>query len=387
MAAGLTMRRIVVSAVNFSEGGPLTILRSCLRAAREAFPPETEIIALVHACDLIEIDGVRTIAFPDAKTSWFKRLVLEYRGFKTLSRDLRPDFWLSLHDCSPRLNGERQAVYCHNPAPFFRLTLTDARHEPSLAVFRFLYGLVYRFNLRANSAVIVQQEWLRTEFEQRYGARNVIVAHPDIDDLATAPGPVRGDGPLILFYPTIPRAFKNIETLCAAVKSLPPEIGRAVELRITIDGHENAYARAVVDAHRDTTSIRFVGRQDRHGMARNYAECDVLAFPSRLETWGLPITEAKMFGKPLLVADLPYAYETVGTYDAVAFLPPRDVAAWRRAIIAIARSEAGWQPSATTPPSAPFADGWTELWALLRDLPAQAGTKNILYSPLGASDT
>jgi glycosyltransferase involved in cell wall biosynthesis len=46
---------------------------------------------------------------------------------------------------------------------------------------------------------------------------------------------------------------------------------------------------------------------------------DCLLFPSKLETWGLPITEAKGFEKPVLLANLPYAKETVGNYDKVSF--------------------------------------------------------------------
>ncbi|MBC7642313.1 MAG: glycosyltransferase, partial [Flavobacterium sp.] len=42
-------------------------------------------------------------------------------------------------------------------------------------------------------------------------------------------------------------------------------------------------------------------------------------FPSKLETWGLPISEAKFFDKPMLLANLPYAKETVGDYENVSF--------------------------------------------------------------------
>ena len=38
----------------------------------------------------------------------------------------------------------------------------------------------------------------------------------------------------------------------------------------------------------------------------------------------MPISEAKALGKPLLIAELPYAHETVGTYDKVSFIDPFD---------------------------------------------------------------
>ena len=47
-----------------------------------------------------------------------------------------------------------------------------------------------------------------------------------------------------------------------------------------------------------------------------------MIFPSKLETWGLPISEFKQFDKPIIVSDLPYAKETVNSYDKVSFFDP-----------------------------------------------------------------
>jgi glycosyltransferase involved in cell wall biosynthesis len=356
------MKRIVVSAVNFSEGGPLTVLRSCLTTARAKLPASCEIVALVHNRELIDIEGIRLIEFPDSKKSWLRRLRHEYWDFKTLSRKLKPDFWLSLHDMSPRLNGERQAVYCHNPAPFFQPTLRDGKFEPSLIAFRFFYHLIYRFNIQSNDCVIVQQQWLRHEFESRFQAPNVIVAYPDTTDLRSQQSERRDDGKFVIFYPAIPRAFKNIETLCRAMAALAGESDRPVELHITINGSENSYARSIKEEFGAVPGIKFIGRQNREGMARNYSACDLVVFPSRLETWGLPISEAKTFGLPIMAADLPYAHETVGNYDRVAFLPALDSAAWGEAILAASKGIFPYKPAMSAEPPAPFAQNWDALW-------------------------
>ncbi|WP_082441706.1 glycosyltransferase [Sphingomonas sp. Leaf230] len=357
--------RIVVSAVNFSEGGPLTVLRDCLAAARASLPPETEIVALVHRAALIETPGIRLLEFPTVKSSWLSRINLEYRGFGKLARELSPDFWLSLHDVSPRLSGVRQAVYCHNPIPFFRPTLRDAQLDPTLLAFRLAYRFFYQFNIHSNAAVVVQQEWLRQEFVRRFGVQRVIVAHPDIVDLPISQDVPRDPGILSLFYPTVPRGFKNIELLCEAMQNLPADLPRRPELCVTIDGTENRYARFILDRYRDVPGVRFIGRQSRAEMAWHYARCDALLFPSRVETWGLPITEAKQFNRPILVADEPYARETVGTYDAVAFLPSDQPLCWRDAIVKAARGQAPWGPVSTPPPAPPYAEGWIDLWQQL----------------------
>jgi glycosyltransferase involved in cell wall biosynthesis len=100
-------------------------------------------------------------------------------------------------------------------------------------------------------------------------------------------------------------------------------------------------------------------------MAVQYQSCDVVVFPSRLETWGLPITEAKALNKPLLVADLPYAHETVGNYSAVSFLQATDVQAWANAFVQIASGQHAFESHTCTLPEAPFAADWPQLWRLL----------------------
>ena len=111
--------------------------------------------------------------FPNSKRSWLHRLYYEYIRFRSLSAALRPQLWLSLHDMTPNVHAERQAVYCHNAAPFYRLRFQDAVLEPRFALFVLLYGMLYSINLGKNRFVIVQQQWMRREFESRFGARGV----------------------------------------------------------------------------------------------------------------------------------------------------------------------------------------------------------------------
>jgi glycosyltransferase involved in cell wall biosynthesis len=366
-------RHLVVSAVNFSEGGPLTVLRDSLATAAATLGDRWRITALVHDHALVDVPGVETLAFPQSKSSWFRRIALEWWGFARLSRRLKPDMWLSLHDMTPRVTARRQAVYCHNPSPFYAPSVIEAWYDPGFFAFNKLYLWLYRAFIGRNDAVIVQQEWIREELSRYH--RNVVVAHPGGQAMATATPLTatlrRPDrtAPLRLLFPALPRVFKNIETLCEAMARLPKPLRDCVELCLTMDGSEGRWARALYRRYGADPTVRFIGRQDRGGMAVEYARCDMVVFPSRLETWGLPISEAKSFGKPLLVADLPYAHETVGSYSAVSFLDARDPAAWAAAIDAVANG--CWIPQGQrgTNPAAPFFADWPSLWAyLIRDL-------------------
>jgi glycosyltransferase involved in cell wall biosynthesis len=96
-----------------------------------------------------------------------------------------------------------------------------------------------------------------------------------------------------------------------------------------------------------------------------YQRADCLIFPSKLETWGMPLTEFKSTGKPILAIDLPYAHETVGEYGQAAFFPPGgdiQLAAMMRAAVNHGRV---FGPVRADQIAQPFAENWQELWKML----------------------
>jgi glycosyltransferase involved in cell wall biosynthesis len=365
MVESIKMRKtVVVSAVNFTEGGPLTVLRESLAAASEVLPPEWDIVALVHDESLIRLPRVRTVAIPDAKISWLRRLRWEWFGFNKLSQQWEPELWLSLHDITPRVQARYQAVYCHNPAPFYRVRLRDILHEPKLLLFSLFYVGLYRLHIRRNRYVIVQQEWLRQEFLRRFGSLPLLVAHPS-KDLSPKRGIQKLTTYHVFLYPALARVFKNLEVIGEAVNLLQARGIENFEVRLTIDGTENKYSKWLKRCYGQLPNLRFLGRQDSNQMHEQYKEASAMLFPSRLETWGLPITEAKLHQLPILVADLPYAHETVGEYDLVSFFDPKSPELLADLMVSIISGV--WQPTGNSqrPPRPPFAAHWGELWALL----------------------
>jgi glycosyltransferase involved in cell wall biosynthesis len=232
-------------------------------------------------------------------------------------------------------------------------------------LFNLFYGLLYRLNLRANDLVIVQQAWLRQIFLQRFGARCVAVAHP----VASAPPPAAPPthpGRAVFFYPTLPRVHKNVETLAEAARLLAacrPDLD--FEVRLTITGDENRYAAWLRRRFGDVGPLRFVGRLDRVAMAAAYRSASMLVFPSRLETWGLPITEARSQGLPILAADLPYAHETVGDYDRVRFFAPEDAAELADLMAEYIEGTLRFESHGMPCPAEPFAEDWDALVNML----------------------
>ena len=359
-------KKLVVSAVSLTEGGTLTVLRECLKAAVDDLGGNWDIIALVHDKALINLPSVQCIEFPKAKRSWLRRLYYELHAFKKLSRQLDADLWLSLHDLTPNVEARRHAVYCHNPSPFYDVSFREVLLSPVFYVHYLAYPFVYKHNIGRNHSVVVQQKWLRDEFQQRYGAGRVVVAHPV--ESAVAERQERPCGvPVVFFFPALARFFKNFEVICQAAEILAQGGVSGFEVRMTIAGSDNRYAAGLIERFGNVPGLRFIGRQDGVQMRAHYEQADCLLFPSKLETWGLPITEAKAAHLPMLVADVRYAHETVGTYDRVRFFPPEDGAALADLMRQFIEGSIAFKDVVEADPAAPFARDWSSLLSILTD--------------------
>lgn len=358
-------KKIVISAVNVTSGGALTVLRECVKAAQENHGRDFDIVVIVNSNKLLDVPGVSTIQLPYSKKFWLLRLYAEWVEFAAISKRLGVDIWLSLHDISPRVCAKRRAVYCHNPAPFHRLSIKEAFFEPKFALFNLFYGFLYRINIRHNDFVIVQQNWIKKEFTKKFGPLPLIVAHPDSQLARSAiENPISGQK-RIFFFPSLPRVFKNMETLCEAAKLLEAQGNKAFEVRLTMDGTENRYARWLKKKYGKLSTVKFIGLQSREQMQDQYFEAHCLLFPSKLETWGLPISEAKQFNMPMLVADRNYSKETVGDYDNVSFFEANS-ASQLASLMDSVISET-WLPEGNcfSTTETKVIQNWNELWAAL----------------------
>jgi glycosyltransferase involved in cell wall biosynthesis len=357
-------KRIVISAISIRAGGMLAILQDCLKELSDPAYDEYEIYALVKDPKLVaqsnnkvtyrQIDGTRSYSF---------RLKNEYRYFKKISEELKPFLWLSLHDMTPTVKAERRAVYCHNPTPFYKISFREMKIEPKFAFFNFFYLFLYSINIRKNDYVIVQQQWLRNEFARRFNvpSSKIIVARPDDSPVPRDYVPARTLVKTFL-YPSLSRVWKNMEVMCEAAAILNNKGVRDFEVLLTLKGDEDKYSRQLKEKYGHIPQVKFIGLQSREKIFQLYAESAALIFPSRLESWGMPISEYKGFKKPMLLADLPYAHETMGNYDKVSFFNPDDPAKLAGLMEKVMDGNIRFDGNKLQPIAEPLAMNWRELF-------------------------
>ena len=323
----MNKKTIVLSGINLIEGGPLTVYEECIRCIEKYFLENYEIVALVHNRELFsEFDSrIKFIEFMDSKKSYLKRFYYEYFYFKRLSKKLKPYLWFSLHDMTPNVVADKRAVYCHNSIIFYDMKRKDMINEFKMFMFSRFYKYIYKINIKKNNFVVVQQDWIRKRFKKIFKIKNVVVAHPNvvIDDSNNNYKNTKIVKNSFL-YPSFPRIFKNFEVICKAVEILENKNIENFKVYLTIDGNENIYSKEIVEKYGRLKCIEFIGLQTRENLMKYYSKIETVIFPSKLETWGLPISEAKAFGKNIILADLEYAHETLGTYEKVMFFGPDD---------------------------------------------------------------
>lgn len=364
---------IVVSAVNLRKGGTLTILRQCLSAlAPWAELEGYRVVALVHSRTLVDVEGIQYIEIPWAIAGWGKRLWCEYVTMGRISRELgEVDLWLSLHDTTPRVRAGRQAVYCQTSFPFMRWRWSDFRFDPKIPLFAMFTRFAYRIGIRRNRYLIVQQEWLRAGFSEMFGLprERFILAPPERDASMPSFTPLERDGVFTFFFASTADSHKGFETLCQASQLLEQDLGKGrFRTVLTMSGDENKYARYIKRTWGQTSSITFYGLMDKSTLYAHYDRADCLVFPSRIETWGLPISEymqVKQCAGPILLPDLPYAHETAQGALSVAFFESGNAHDLYLKMRSAVLGNADWQELPTIVSEPPKINRWEDLFVQL----------------------
>lgn len=367
----IEMKTIVISAVNLVEAGTLAILRDCL-AYLSKFNSQKEyrIVAIVYDKELVNFPNIEYIETQWPKKRWINRLWYEYVSMKKISKELGPVYlWFSLHDTSPNVFAEKRAVYCHNSFSFYNWSLRDLLFAPKIALFAIFTKYIYKTNIHKNDFLVVQQNWFRKGMSDMFNipVSRIIVsppAKPNVEILQQTQPKNRYS----FLFAGSPNSHKNFEIICQAVEVLLTKDNiDQFDVYITVKGNENKYAKWLYESWGARfKNIHFIGFISKQELLGYYATCQCLIFPSKVETWGLPISEFAAYNKPMLLADLPYTKETAGGSQQVAFFAPDDANALAMHMKSLIQGDlTALYPVNQTTIEDPIAQDWESLFQIL----------------------
>jgi len=136
------------------------------------------------------------------------------------------------------------------------------------------------------------------------------------------------------FYPASALPYKNFEVAIQALILLRAQ-GHHAELVLTITGMENDYARRIMALAKPLgDAVQFCGPISRRSVLLTLQH-SILVFPSIIETFGLPLLEARKLGSWVIAADTPFAREILDQYPQARFFASDSAADLASAMLAI----------------------------------------------------
>lgn len=352
--------RVVVVATAARSGGALTILRS-LHAFASATPGGNQWLFVVSVSDLPESQDVSVLSLPWTKKSWLHRFCFDAFAGKGITDSWKPDVLVTLQDTAPWRTDVPTIVYAHQPVPFqseMRFSLLR-RDERTLAVYQHVIGRLAKRQMSLAAAVVVQTRWMREAvIEQTKATPDMVtVLQPELPEL-----PQAQSGPFdsrLFVCPTSDVLYKNnalVSQACAIVDR---------------DGYKDFKVEMTISRSVASPFVHSVGQLPRDEMLRRLG-IGTLVFPSRIESYGLPLAEARALGVPVLAADLPYAREVLEGYENALFFSPHSP----RQLADCMKRVADGELTRKCPPSNPATrpGGWHELPGVLESAVA-AGSR------------
>jgi glycosyltransferase involved in cell wall biosynthesis len=123
------------------------------------------------------------------------------------------------------------------------------------------------------------------------------------------------------------RPHKNVPVLVEAVAAVP---GARLVLVGSADRRFPDEVGPAIERYGVADRVRRLPFVPEELLGALYAQASMLAYPSLVEGFGLPVLEAMVTGTPVLASDVPVLREVGG--NAAAYAPPSDPAAWAAGI-------------------------------------------------------
>ena len=320
--------KIVVLAYAADRGGALSILNDFYNYVWEN-ARHHEWIFIVSKAELKPCEHIKLLRFPKIKDSWFERIKWEKSNLKKIIYEEKADIVFSLQNLTVPNLKLPQVLYVHQPIPFQKVkNFSFLRKEERLfAIYQYIIGNMIRSSIKIADAVIVQTRWVKDAIIERFHNHKdkIFVVPPSIDISIFTNNIVQektNSYKNTFFYPAGALLYKNIDCIIKAAYILLKKGINDFKIVLTIKGDENSYAGRIKKmAEGLGKKIIFAGRMSREDVFKMY-NTSTLVFPSYIETFGLPLLEAKLSGSIILTSDCPFSREILEEYQNAYYFNP-----------------------------------------------------------------
>lgn len=337
-------RNILVNATSLSSGGALTILNQYISELFIKSEDEKEYYVFVP--DTCTTNGTKSnIHFirNSENPLYKKRNYWNSIGMKKWCgvNEVIPYEVFSMQNYYPFGFGSKKVfkrVYLHQPIPFFNYKWSFfKKEEKALWFYKNIYYFLIKRSVKQSDQVIVQTEWFKNQVVNKFNiARgNIVVEKPVLSQInPNEYNPIDLKGELKLFYPASNVVYKNHEILYRAMDIVVNEYGfKDVVLYLTLEDTDSV-TLDFIKKYGLRENIILTGKLDYEQVMSYYKTVDALVFPSKIETFGLPLIESQYFNLPIIASDLDLYREVIGDYTGdVVYCRHDDAKKWADSIM------------------------------------------------------
>lgn len=319
--------RIMVFDVPAESGGALSILNEYYDNAANHKDKNIEWIFVVSKPDLKPTDNVKILRYPWIKKSWIHRLYFDYFVAPKLVYKYDVDEILSLQNLIiPKVKNTRQSLYVHQALPFVDYKI-NFKENKKLWIYQNIIGRKIVNSIKKADHVIVQTNWMKKICIEKTGieANRIEVRPPEVNIQVKEYFQNTRENMRTFFYPANGSYYKNHRIIVEACKWLIEDGVTDFNVIFTLKGDENSHIADLYNSSKEMQlPINFIGHITREKVFEHYSKA-ILIFPSYIETFGIPLLEAKLHRAIILASDCAFSHEILDGYEKVYFFDPFDI--------------------------------------------------------------
>lgn len=314
--------RIMVFDVPAESGGALTILNQYHELALK--DKEKEWVFVVSSPQLKESIDVKVLNFPWVKKTWIHRIYFDMFVAHKLVKKYEINEILSLQNIIIPFTDVNQTVYLHQSIPFSekRYRLTE---NFRFWIYQNVISKLIFYSIKKAHRVIVQTKWIMFAAIKKVNVpeEKFIIIKPEHNLQVKKHYKKKKSSIPIFFYPASGFDYKNHKIIVDAVSILSR---KNIEFKVifTLDGNESKNIKKLYNIVKENNlPIEFIGNIQQDEVYKYYTK-SILIFPSYIESFGLPLLEAKMHRSPIIASDCAFSHEILEDYEKAVFFNPFD---------------------------------------------------------------
>ena len=315
--------KTMVFDVPAESGGALTILGQYYeRAINDS---NKEWIFVISTPYLKECKNIKVINFPWVKKSWLHRIVFDKLIAYKLVQKYRVDEVLSLQNVVIPNVKVKQTLYLHQPLPFVEKRYSITSNYKFWVYQNIISRMIYK-SLKEADKIIVQTEWMLNAVmnKVKIEREKISVEQPKFNIKVSKKYESNNDKNTTFFYPASGLEYKNHRIIVESTKELVSKGITNFKVILTLKGDESGHIKHLYRIVKSKgLPIDFIGQVNLNEVYEYYSKT-ILLFPSYIETFGLPLLEARLHETPILASNCEFSREILEGYKKVNYFDPFD---------------------------------------------------------------